>query len=387
MGLAQMRSAGNAGRVHAAWRAGTAWRAGRRTEADQGPAADARTPPRRSGMNIGIRSIGTYTPEGRMSAAEIAAECGIPEQVIREKFGVISKPVPGPDDTTSFMGTRAAEKALASGNVDPKDLDLIIWCGAQHKDYPCWLAGLKVADSIGAVNAWSFDMEAMYGSMMAAVDVAKSMMLTHDNIRRVLLVSGYRNSDLISLKEPTTAFMFDIGAGGAAMILEKGYGRNIVLASAFKGDGSFSEDCVVPVLGTRKWPPAKGDEADCHFRVTDEPSFKRKLGERTMPNFFWVIREALRLSGYTQRDIGYLAILHFKKSAHDAVLGELGIGSDRTSYLNEYGHIGQNDQILSLELGLAAGKIPDGTVVVMVGAGLGFVWAASVVRWGLASYG
>ena len=336
-------------------------------------------------MNAGIRSIGTYTPDGRMTAADIAAECGIPEQVIREKFGVISKPVPGPEDTTSYMGLKAAEKALASGKVDPKDLDLVIWCGAQHKDYPCWLAGLKIADELGAVNAWSFDMEAMCGSMMAAIDVAKSMMLTHDNIRRVLLVSGYRNSDLISLKEPTTAFMFDIGAGGAAMVLEKGYDRNIVLASAFRGDGSFSEDCVVPVLGTKKWPPAGEDAANSYFRVTDEPSFKRKLGERTMPNFYWVIREALRLSGYDPADIGYLAILHFKKSAHDAVLTELGLDPARTTYLNEYGHIGQNDQILSMELGLASGKIHDGAVVVMVGAGLGFVWAASVVRWGPAA--
>ena len=49
--------------------------------------------------------------------------------------------------------------------------DLVIWNGAQHKDYLNWLAGLHVAKEIGAVNAWSFDMEAMCGSMMAGMEV------------------------------------------------------------------------------------------------------------------------------------------------------------------------------------------------------------------------
>ncbi|MDH7484123.1 MAG: 3-oxoacyl-[acyl-carrier-protein] synthase III C-terminal domain-containing protein, partial [Spirochaetales bacterium] len=55
---------------------------------------------------------------------------------------------------------------------------------------------------------------------------------------------------------------------------------------------------------------------------------------------------------------------------------------EQTTYLDEYGHIGQNDQLLSIKLGLEAGKIRDGSRIVMVGAGLGFVWAATTVVWG-----
>jgi 3-oxoacyl-[acyl-carrier-protein] synthase-3 len=65
-----------------------------------------------------------------------------------------------------------------------------------------------------------------------------------------------------------------------------------------------------------------------------------------------------------------------------AVLQELGLSESQTVYLDSYGHIGQNDQIISLELGLLEGKVKDNYNIVMVGAGLGFVWAACVVRWG-----
>ncbi|MFP3958950.1 MAG: 3-oxoacyl-ACP synthase [Spirochaetaceae bacterium] len=333
-------------------------------------------------MNVGIRGIGTYIPQTVMTAKEIADRTGIPEDVIAKKFGVNQKPVPGPRDTASYMGIQAAKQAIDDAGVDPEEIDLVIWNGGQHKDYPCWLAGLKVAHEMGATNAWSFDMEAMCGSMMAAFDVAKAMMIAKSETNRVLLVSGYRNVDLISLDVPETSFMFDIGAGGAAVLLEKGYDRNVILGTAFIGDGSFSEDCVVPVLGANKWPPEPEDAQAAHFVVRNPDHFKKELGEKTMPNFYKVIRDSLANSGLTQDDIGYLAILHFKRSAHDAVLQELGLDESKTTYLDNYGHLGQNDQVLSLQLGLETGKITDGTDIVMVGAGLGFVWASAVVHWG-----
>jgi 3-oxoacyl-[acyl-carrier-protein] synthase-3 len=333
-------------------------------------------------MHVGIIGHGNWQPSGRMTAAELAAATGLPEEVVALKFGVKSKPVAGPGETTAFMGLAAANQALASAGIEGGAVDLVIWCGAQHKDYPCWLAGLFVADRIGARKAWSFDMEAMCGSMMAALDVAKAMMLTHADLDTVLLVSGYRNNDLIDPAVPATRFMLDIGSGGSALVLKKNAGRNEVLASAFRGDGSLSEMCIVPTLGAKAWPPAPGDLARAHFVVPDEEAFKAKLGEVTMPNFYAVIREALDRSGVPEGGLDYLAILHFKRSAHDAVLAELGLRPDQSTYLDEYGHLGQNDQVLSLELGLKAGKIRDGSHIVFVGAGLGFVWAATVIRWG-----
>ena len=333
-------------------------------------------------MHVGIIGLATWLPERRMTAADLAAATGIPEEVIALKFGVKAKPVAGPDETTACMGLAAARKALAAAGVEAGAVDLVIWCGAQHKDYPCWLAGLFVADRLGAKRAWSFDMEAMCGSMMTALEVAKALMLTRPDLDTVLLVSGYRNNDLIDLAVPETRFMLDIGSGGSALVLRRNAGRNAVLASAFRGDGSLSELCVVPALGARAWPPAPADLARAHFVVPDEEAFKKKLGEVTMPNFYGVIREAVRLSGLPGDGIDYLAILHFKRSAHDAVLAELGLRPEQSTYLDEYGHLGQNDQVLSLELGLAAGKVVDGSRIVFVGAGLGFVWAATVIRWG-----
>ena len=101
-----------------------------------------------------------------------------------------------------------------------------------------------------------------------------------------------------------------------------------------------------------------------------------------MPNWYHCIDEALRKSGKTRADIDYLAILHIKRSGHKAMLADLGLTEEQTIYLEDYGHIGQIDQILSLELALKEGKVKPGSTVCMIAAGIGYTWAANIIQWG-----
>ncbi|GHU53969.1 hypothetical protein FACS189496_5530 [Bacilli bacterium] len=101
-----------------------------------------------------------------------------------------------------------------------------------------------------------------------------------------------------------------------------------------------------------------------------------------MPNWYKCIDESLRKGGKTRSDIGFLAILHFKKSAHRELLEELCLREDQSIYLDHYGHLGQIDQILSIHLGLKSGQIKPGTNVVTLAAGIGYVWAANLIQWG-----
>jgi 3-oxoacyl-[acyl-carrier-protein] synthase-3 len=64
------------------------------------------------------------------------------------------------------------------------------------------------------------------------------------------------------------------------------------------------------------------------------------------------------------------------------MLDELGLTNDQTIYLEDYGHIGQVDQILSLHKALEERRVKDGSVVCMIAAGIGYVWAANIIKWG-----
>ncbi|WP_042460974.1 3-oxoacyl-ACP synthase [Neobacillus dielmonensis] len=334
-------------------------------------------------MQIGILSTGTYLPDVTISGKEIAELAGLPPAVVEGKMGIKKKHIPGLQDHTCQMGIVAAKKALEKAGIDPLEIDLVIYIGEEHKEYPLWTAGIKLQEEIGAYNAWAFDLALRCGTTVMALKVAKSMMLADPEINTVLLAGGYRNVDFIDYQNPRTRFMYNLGAGSGAILLRKGYEENLLLETKLITDGSFSEDVVVVAGGTKN-PITKEalENRQNMLDVLDPEGMKQRLEQQSMTNFLKVIRESIRKSGYTVEKINYLAILHMKRSAHQYVLDELGLSEEQSIYLEEYGHIGQFDQILSLELALEQEKIKDGDVVVFVSAGIGYAWGATTIKWG-----
>ncbi|MDW0112623.1 3-oxoacyl-ACP synthase [Sporosarcina saromensis] len=334
-------------------------------------------------MTVGIVSTGMYIPSSKMTGEEIAERANLPIEVVKTKMGITEKPIPGEQDHTVAMAVWAAQDAMRKGGVDAKEIDVIIYIGEEHKEYPLWTAAIKIQEEIGAHHAWGFDVALRCGTTIMAMKVAKSLLLSDPSIQTILLAGGYRNGDFIDYENERTRFMFNLGAGGAAMILRRDHPTNLILEAEIMTDGSFSEDVVVPIGGTKQ-PLTPADLANGLYRldVLDPVGMKERLEQKSMQNFLKVIRSSLQKSGYHEKDLDYLAILHMKRSAHDYVLRELGLADEQSIYLHEYGHIGQMDQILSLELAQQAGKLKDGDITVLVSAGIGYAWGAVTVKWG-----
>ncbi|NVB43315.1 3-oxoacyl-ACP synthase [Pseudenhygromyxa sp. WMMC2535] len=340
---------------------------------------------------VGIVAAGAYVPAAKLSSADIAEATGIPEAVIREKFGIHQKPLPGPDDHTNAMGLFAARDALERAGIDASEIDLVLCTTEEWKEYPLWTAGIKLAYDLGADRAWAIDVQQRCGTTMAAIEMARAMMLASPGIETVLIAGGYRNCDYVDFSNPRARFLTNLSAGGGALILRRGHAKNRVLGSAVITDGSFSLDVVVPKGGTVDprfdEPLGTGGRA---LDVTDPEGMKDRLDKKSMANFLAVVDQALARSpsagpgsaALTRADIDFLNILHMKRSAHRYVLGELGMREDQTFYLEDYGHIGQQDQPLVCVEAERRGLLKDGDLMVMVAAGIGYAWSASVIRWG-----
>jgi 3-oxoacyl-[acyl-carrier-protein] synthase-3 len=129
-------------------------------------------------------------------------------------------------------------------------------------------------------------------------------------------------------------------------------------------------------------PKENNDQAYKSLSLFNPEHMKNRLNEVSMDNWIHCIDRAFEKSGLTKDDLNYLAVLHFKRSMHNYMLDLLNLKQEQTTYLSNYGHLGQIDQILSLRLGLEQDKINDGTIISMISAGIGYAWAANVIRWG-----
>ena len=338
-------------------------------------------------VNVGIVGTGIYLPEGRMTAREVAeATKGVwSEQAVIDKLGIREKVVASQkaQDGTQEMGALAALDALKNTGIDPKDINVILSVTEEWKEYPLTTSALYIQDRIGAVNAWGIDVQNRCCTTVSAMKMAKDMLIADEDIHVVMVVGGYRNGDFVDYTDKDMSMMYNLGAGGGAIILKKNYGKNLLLGSHVIADGSLSRTAGVEIGGLcNPITLANIDEAKKSLRLMDPIKMKNRLNEVSMPNWYKCIDEALRKSHLERKDIGYLDILHIKRSGHEAMLQELGLNDEQSIYLEDYGHIGQIDQILSLHLALQTGQVTDGTVVCMLAAGIGYVWAANIVKWG-----
>lgn len=338
---------------------------------------------KKSEFNVGLVGWGIYVPSEFITAEELALEVNIPGNIIREKFGFDRKPVGGPDDHCVAMAIKAAKQCLEKTGVDPREIDLVLWAGEDYKEYVCWTAAINVQENIGAVNAWAFDMALRCAGTPLGLKVAKDLMFANDEIDTVLIVGGNTNCYLVDYRNPVHSFLFDMAPSGLAMIVKRDWPENRVLESNIITESCLTMDCVGMIGGSKtQLSHADVDDLGWKLVVADPEGMKQRLAEKSIPAFVEVVRGALRRSGLSERDIGYVCPIHSNPKAHKLILDGLGVSEDNAAYLRNYGHCGHGDNLIGLEMGLREGKIEDGTNVVFLGAGTGMAFSSTVIRYG-----
>ena len=171
--------------------------------------------------------------------------------------------------------------------------------------------------------------------------------------------------------------MFNFGDGAVAGLVVRDGGANELLGSYGLTDGSLSLQVKVPGGGSVDYRNGYR-----YLDVADPAAMKQRLDDVSLPNFVRAAEGALERSDAALGDVDFLCTIHMKRSMHDALVAALGLDPSRTVYLDDTGHMSGVDPLLALDRAARAGELADGDLVLLLAAGTGYTWAASVVRWG-----
>ncbi|GHU68557.1 hypothetical protein AGMMS49983_21350 [Clostridia bacterium] len=182
--------------------------------------------------------------------------------------------------------------------------------------------------------------------------------------------------------------------GAFALMLRRDYDRNLVLESNIFTDASFAND-VIGVTGGSYHPltqemveeMVKDSEKTRRFSlltITDGPGMKSRLGARSLPDFAGTVRGACAKNDIDSSNLDFIGVVHIGNRAHYGLMDELGIDREKTVFLWDDGHCGHMDPLLALDYGIKDGIVKDGDLCALVGAGTGYVFGCSIVKWGKA---
>src|SRR5690606_14507554 len=179
-----------------------------------------------------------------------------------------------------------------------------------------------LADKIGAVNAWGFDLQAacsgfIYGLTTGAQFIEAG---TH---KKVLVVGGDKMSSIINYKDRTTCIIFEDGCG--AVLLEPNEEGLGIMDSILKSDGSGCSYLNIKAAGSLHPASHATVDADMHYAYQEG----RAVFKFAVTNMADVAAEIMDRNHLTADDVTWLVPHQANKRRIDATAERMGLDDDK----------------------------------------------------------
>ncbi len=274
--------------------------------------------------------------------------------------------------STSDVALPAARQALERAGLAPTDVDLLI-VGTDSPDYITPATSTVLQHKLGASNAGTFDVGCACASFPTGLASAAGLMATNASIRNVLVVGVYLMHKLAAANDPMIFFYGD-GAGAAVLqpAAEPGY-----LGAAFQADGAYHAHWGIYSGGTAE-PATEASVKGGRTQVRMLQRYPPEINHEGWPR---LVRKLARNLGFAVSDIDFVIFTQVRKPSIDLVMQDLGLPMDRThTVMEEWGYTGSACIPMALDDAREKQLIRPGSLVVLVGSGVGYNQAAVAMR-------
>lgn len=309
-------------------------------------------------MRAGLLGMGKYNPPHVLTNEDLEKRIDTSDEWIRTRTGIEERRIADDDTNTSDMAFEAAKEALASAEIRPDQIGLIL-VATVTPDYTFPSVSTMIQERLGAKNAAAMDVSAACAGFIYGVVTAKQFVEagTYDY---VLVVGVEKLSKITDWEDRNTAVLFGDGAG-ATVVGKVSEGRGI-LSFELGADGSGGKH-----LCHREFIEMNGREV-FKFAV-------RQMGESAL--------SVTEKAGLTKDDVDYLVPHQANIRIMEASRERLGLPIEKMSKsVHKYGNTSAASIPISLTDDLAEGRVKDDDVIVLVGFGGGLTWGALCIKWG-----
>lgn len=318
---------------------------------------------------VRIAGTGKYLPEREVTDEELDRRLGVPAGWVSKATGVGVRHYASGEETSSFMGARAAEAALADAGLQFGDIDCLV-CTSGTKEQPLPSTAVFIQQAMGQQDSGipAFDMDATCLSFLNGLDVI-SYMVDAGRYQRVLLVATEIASAGLNWSDKESAALF--GDGAAAVIIERspeGSSSQIVHASlrTYSRGARFSE---IAGGGTRLHASNyKADQPEPYLFHMDGQAIFR-MASRLLPGF---IGDMLQATGIQMEDFQLVIPHQGSAMAMRLIRKKLDIAEDRfMDITRNHGNTIAASIPMGLHEAIKQQRIQRGDRVLMIGTAAG----------------
>jgi 3-oxoacyl-[acyl-carrier-protein] synthase-3 len=306
-----------------------------------------------------LLGLGAHRPVRRDDNAEISVRTDSSDTWIRERSGIVTRGVAGPDESVVDMAAFAGGKALAASGIDAEEIGLVLLATCSMPG-PLPGGSPEVASRLGAKHAGASDVGAGCAGFTYALSMAADAVRA-GSADNVLVVGSEKLLPLVDPEDRGTAFLFGDGAGAAVVGLAEtdGIGR-----AAWSHDGAQHARLVID--GTPQ-------------RLKMEGRAIYRWATASLPD---LARRACELAGITPQELAAFVPHQANLRITEAVVKSLAL-PESVVVARDVVDSG-NTSAASVPLALARlhelGQVRRGDQILLLGFGAGLTAAGQVVR-------
>ena len=327
-------------------------------------------------MNSFIRAIEYHLPDRHLDNVELASLFeGWSATKIEFKTGIKSRRVAGENETASDLGVTAAGKLFDSGVIRRDEVDFLLFC-SESPDYPLPPTACVVQNRLGIpVNCGALDFNLGCSGFVYGLGLAHALIMS-DQARNVLLITADTYTKYIAPTDQTTRTIF--GDGAAATLISQCPEPRIG-PFVYGTDGSGCNNLIVERGGSRSKLSAvfeKSPQPD-HLHMNGPEVFNFSITE--VPK---AVQALLNKAGISLDAVNCTVFHQANKFMLEHLRDKIGIDANRFFIeMTETGNTVSASIPIALKIAADRGVITSGMTIMLVGFGVGYSWAATLLRW------
>ncbi|MBC8464507.1 MAG: ketoacyl-ACP synthase III, partial [Bacteroidetes bacterium] len=285
-----------------------------------------------SNIKAAITGVHGWVPDYVLTNKELETMVDTNDEWITSRTGINERRIlKGEGLGSSDMGAEAAKGLLAKKGMKAEDIDLII-CATATPDMLFPATACVIADKIGAVNAFGFDLMAACSGFLFSVATAAKYIESGSH-KRILVIGADKMSSIVDYEDRQTCIIFGDGAG--AVLLEPSEDGDGIQDSILKSNGEGRHYLHMKAGGSVKPSTHETVDAKEHF-IHQEGQTVFKFAVKGMADVSAEIMERNNLAG---DDVAWLVPHQANKRIIDATARRMGVGMDKVMLnIQRYGN-------------------------------------------------
>lgn len=324
-------------------------------------------------MRARIAGTGSYAPARIMTNADLEGMVATSDEWIRERTGIRERHIAATGEACSDLAVQAGKRALAAAGVAATDLDMILVATCTG-DYPLPATACLVQHQLGATKAAACDVGAACCGFVYALSVADAYVRT--GLKHVLVIGSEVMSAITDWTDRNTCVLFGDGAGAA--VISASDGERGILSTHLRSDGTLCDLIAVPAGGSRQ-PPSDKVVAERLQYIKMKGNETFKVAVRSLEE---IARETLAANQLTADALDLYVPHQANMRILNAVSERLGLPKEKIMLnLDRYGNTSAASIPIALDEAVRAGRVKDGSLVMLGAFGAGLTWASALIRW------